>query len=333
MRKLSNCLRALLIALPLASLNTGCSSNHDNKKAPSGQSLSVGLNPWIGTGLFYVAKEKGLFDAENVDVNLVQYDEGGTGKQLLSTGKIDMLATTPETVVVLSDAGVAVKVVGILDSSRGADGIVATKEITSIADLKGKTVAFEVGSSSQLLLSFFLKQQGLTTKDLVVENLSAADAGAAFVEGKVDAAVTWEPWLSKAAERPGGHVLVDSKALDIFPDFYIFRAAVVEPKLNAIRSMLRALFSARKFVMDNPDEAMQIMAKNLGITPAEAATEIKTLEWLDYPQNMLYFGPPPSKAQQLIQDAGDLWLEQGLIKNKIQAADIVDSTPLTNLYP
>lgn len=333
MKKRSKYIRAFLTALALVSLNAGCSSSHPNQKVPSDQSLSVGLNPWIGTGLFYVAKEKGLFNAENVNVNLIQYDEGGTGKQLLSTGKIDMLATTTETVVVLSDAGVDVKVVGILDSSRGADGIVATKEITSISDLKGKTVAFELGSSSQLLLSFFLEQQGLTIKDLVVENLSAADAGAAFVEGKVDAAVTWEPWLSKASQRSGGHVLVDSKALDIFPDFYIFRTAVVEPKLNAIRSMLRALFSARKFTMENPDEAMQIMAKNLGITPAEAAIEVKTLEWLDYPQNMVYFGPPSTKAEQLIQDAADLWLKQGLIKNKIQAGEIVDPTPLKNLYP
>ncbi|MES2121639.1 MAG: ABC transporter substrate-binding protein [Chlamydiota bacterium] len=331
MRKLFKYLSPLLTAVLLASF-TGCSNGNDSKKASSDQSLSVGLNPWIGTGLFYVAKEKGLFSAENINVNLVQYDEGGTGKQLLSSGKIDMLATTPETVIVCSDAGVSVKVVGILDSSRGADGIVATKDITTISDLKGKTVAFEVGSSSHLLLSFFLKQQGLTTKDLVVENLSAADAGAAFVEGKVDAAVTWEPWLSKATQRPGGHILVDSKSLEIFPDFYIFRAAVVEQKPNAIRSMLRALFAARKFTIENPDEALQIMAKNLGITPAEAATEVKTLEWLDYAQNVLYFGPPPSKAEQLIQDAADLWLELGLIQNKIQARDIVDSTPLKNLY-
>ena len=228
MIKLFNLLRLGLVTTLLFGFNLSEAQSDKNRV------LSVGLNPWIGTGLFYIAKEKGLFSAENIAVNLVKYDEGGTGKQLLSSGKIDMLATTPETVVVLSDAGVNVKVIGILDSSRGADGIIATKEITKITDLKGKKVAFEVGSSSHLLLSFFLNQNGMTTKDLIVENLSAADAGAAFVEGKVDAAVTWEPRLSNASKRPGGHVLVDSKALDIFPDFYILQAKTVEQRPNEI---------------------------------------------------------------------------------------------------
>ena len=209
--------------------------------------MRIGLNPWIGTRLFYIAKDKGFFDAEKVNVELVKYDDGAVGKQLLNSGHIDMLATTPETVVVLSDAGVKIKVVGILDSSKGADGIIATQEISKLSDLKGKKVAFEVGSSSHLLLSYFLHQKGLTTKDLIVENLSAPDAGAAFVTGKVDAAVTWEPWLSKGKKEPGGHLLIDSKSLNIFPDFYILRAQLWKNIRNDIRAMLRALFTARKF--------------------------------------------------------------------------------------
>jgi NitT/TauT family transport system substrate-binding protein len=294
--------------------------------------LRVGLNPWIGTGLFYMAKEKGFFDAEKVNVELVKYDDGAVGKQLLNSGHIDMLATTPETVVILSDAGVKVKVVGIMDSSKGADGIVATKDIKTLSALKGKKVAFEVGSSSHLLLSYFLEQKGLTTNDLTIVNLSAPDAGAAFVTGNVDAAVTWEPWLSKGTERPGGHILVDSKDLPIFPDFYIIRAQTVEKHPEAIRAMLRALFTAQKFALEHPAEAQKIVAKNLSISDANAAAEIKTLEWLDYAQNLKYFNGSPSKAQKLLKETSDLWLRLKLIKHKIEANKIVDPNLLKNLY-
>lgn len=53
--------------------------------------LRAGLNPWIGTSLFYVAKEKGFFAAEKVNMELVKYDDGAIGKQLLNSGHIDML--------------------------------------------------------------------------------------------------------------------------------------------------------------------------------------------------------------------------------------------------
>lgn len=295
--------------------------------------LRVGLNPWIGTGLFYIAKDKGFFAAEKINVDLVKYDEGGVGKELLSSGRIDLLATTPETVIVLTNAGVKVNVIGILDTSHGADGIIATNNIASINDLKGKDVAFEVGSSSHLLLSYFLNQHGLTTKDLTTHNLPASDAGAAFVAGRVDAAVTWEPWLSKAGERKGGHVLIDSRALELFPDFYIVRAEVVKENAAALRSMLRGLFSAEKFLNEHQDEAVKIIAKNLSISEDEARAEIKTLKWLDYNKNVTYFlAKKPSQAVQVLQQAGDLWLKLGLISKKINANDIIDSDLLKNLY-
>ncbi len=292
--------------------------------------LRIGLNPFIGTGLFYIAKDKGFFDAEKVNVKLVKYNKNAAVVQLFKSGHVDVTPSTPETVVVLSDAGVKVKVVGMLDSSKGADGIIATKEITEVSDLKGKKVAFEKGSSSHLLLSYFLHQKGLTTKDLIVENLSATDAGAAFVAGKVDAAVTWEPWLSKAKKRAGGHLLIDSNSL-VFPDLYMIRAAVVQQRPDDVKAMLRALFMARKFVSEHPDESAKIIAKNLGITKSEAAAEMKLVEWSDYSQNMKFFNSTPSQAQKLLQETSDLWLQLGLIKHGIQAGNIVDPALLKNL--
>src|SRR5262249_30000573 len=66
------------------------SSKH--RPAHSNHSLKIGLNPWIGTGLFYIAQDKGFFNAEKVHDKLVKYDDGAVGKELLSSGHIDMLA-------------------------------------------------------------------------------------------------------------------------------------------------------------------------------------------------------------------------------------------------
>jgi NitT/TauT family transport system substrate-binding protein len=304
-----------------------------DSRTDSAHSLKVGLNPWIGNGLFYIAKEKGFFDREKLDVELIKYNEGAIAKQLLSAAKIDVIPTTPETVLVLEDAGVKVKVVGILNTSKGADGIIATQKIKSISDLKGKTIAFEEGSSSHLLLSYFLEKNGLTLKDIKPYNLSASDSGAAFISGKVDAAVTWEPWLSKAAERKGGHILIDSRSMELFPDFYIFRANVVQEKPAAIQAMLRALFAAVQFVKEHPSDGVNIIAKNFHLTPSIAEAQLKTLKWLDYKENLHYFtSTKKPNAEQVLQEASNLWFKLGIIRHPIHAKELIDANLLKTLY-
>lgn len=74
-------------------------------------------------------------------------------------------------------------------------------------------MAVHVGSASQFFLSVLLRDAGLSEKHVQAVNMTHGDAGAAFVAGRVDAAVTWEPWLSKGKAAPHGHMLVDSANL------------------------------------------------------------------------------------------------------------------------
>lgn len=308
--------------------------NTSQKAEPptTSQPLKIGLNPWIGHGLYYVAKEKGFFEKEKVNVELTNFDDGATGKQLINTNKVDALSLTPETVIILNDAGVKVKAVAMTDTSEGADGVIVSKDIKNITDLKGKKVAFEVGSPSHFFLAYLLNQKGLTTNDLEVINTAAPDAGASFVAGKVDAAVTWEPWLSKANERPGGYLLVNSKATPILPAMPIFRTEVIENRPQDIRAMLRALFDAREWIMANQNEAVKIMAKNFKITDQEVKEQLPTFHWFSYQENVDGFGSGQYSATNLIQSAGDLWLKLGLSKTKVNANELVDTSLLKNLY-
>ena len=294
------------------------------------QSLRIGLNPWIGNGLYYVAKEKGFFEAEKINVQLESFDDGAVGKQLLNTSEIEVLPLTPETAVVLAGAGVKIKIVGMSDSSEGADGIIAAQNIKTISDLRGKKVAFEVGSPSHFFISYLLDKEGLSTNDLTVVNSTAPDAGAAFVVGQVDAAVTWQPWLSKSSERPGGHILANSRVLPIFPDMLIFREEVVKNRPQDVRAMLRAMFAAREWILANQNEAVGIIAKSFNITNQEVVEQLPDFRWLSYEDNVKSFDS--GQPNNLLQKAADLWLKLGLIKTKIDANNLVDGSLLKNLY-
>jgi NitT/TauT family transport system substrate-binding protein len=85
-----------------------------------------------------------------------------------------------------------------------------SKDIQSIADLEGKVVAFEEGEVSQFYLNVLLKEAGLRQDNIDVVGLTAEDGSKAFLLQEVDAAVTWEPWLTEAKQAQHGHLLTDS---------------------------------------------------------------------------------------------------------------------------
>src|SRR3989344_8356022 len=75
---------------------------------PTSEPLRVSFNTWIGSGVYFVAKEKGFWEKEGVNVVLEQTDENTIAKQLIASGKVDAITSwTPETVQVLADSGVA----------------------------------------------------------------------------------------------------------------------------------------------------------------------------------------------------------------------------------
>jgi len=193
---------AAVLIVVIALVNKG----DDNALTQGSESktVSIAVNPWIGSGLYYVAEEKGFFTLNNVDVELTDFLDGAVGKQLIASGNVDAIASlTPETSVLLADAGVDAKIIAITDLSTGADGIIVDGSINSLEDLRGKKVAFESGSPSQFFLEYLLQEVGMSSDDLQVVDTPSPDAGAAFVAGAVDAAVTWEPWISQSNQREG----------------------------------------------------------------------------------------------------------------------------------
>ncbi|MFS9598974.1 ABC transporter substrate-binding protein, partial [Klebsiella variicola] len=78
------------------------------------------------------------------------------------------------------------------------------------ADLKGKSVAYGQGTVMEFFLSVVLGKAGLSLKDVETVNMTGGDAGSAFSTGQVDAAVTWDPYLSKGAKSGYGYKYTDT---------------------------------------------------------------------------------------------------------------------------
>ena len=79
--------------------------------------------------------------------------------------------------------------------------MISDGSVTDIKGLKGKQVAYEEGTTSDILLNYALAQNGMTINDIQKVPMPAADAGAALIAGKVPVAVTYEPYLTLAMQQ------------------------------------------------------------------------------------------------------------------------------------
>src|SRR5882724_7036584 len=172
----------------------------------------VGFNAWIGSIGFFVAKDKGFFKEEGLDLQTKSFSSPGDGLKPVLSGDLDAVLSTADSVLtVLDKAPGQLKIVYLTDTSAGADAILAKKEIADIKAIKGKKVAATLGQCNQLLLEKALERAGLTDADIQLVNMNPDDAGAAFAAGQIDVAVTWEPWITKVAGEKKGHVIWSSK--------------------------------------------------------------------------------------------------------------------------
>src|SRR6267142_3324204 len=167
----------------------------------------VGFNAWIGSIAFFVAQQKGFFKDEGLDVQTKSFSAPGDGLTPLIAGSLDAhLSTADSVITVLDKAPGQLKVVYLTDTSAGADAILAKKDIADIKAMKGRKDAATLGQCNQLLLEKALEKAGLTDQAIQLVNMNPDDAGAAFAAGKIDVAVTWEPWITKVSGEKTGHV-------------------------------------------------------------------------------------------------------------------------------
>lgn len=296
----------------------------------------VAILTWVGYGPFFVAKQKGFFKKHGVDINLVKIEDLGARHSALTSGKVQFSISTLDLFANEAPQGLPAVCVVKLTDSYGADGIVVKKPMRSIQDLKGKTVAFEKGTPSHFFLIYLLEREGLSLKDIVPKYMTAADAGAAFVAGHVDAAVTWEPWLTKAKETPFGDVLVTSREkLGLLLDVLLVHTSFARQRPKAVKGVLRAWFEAVEYWKKNPNDANAIMAKGLGLSQEEFAEMLKGDKFSDYQENRRYFGldtSEPGPFLEVFEQAQQIWLHEGIINRTVQTKDVIDTSFLRDLY-
>ncbi|HEV7856834.1 MAG TPA: ABC transporter substrate-binding protein, partial [Herminiimonas sp.] len=184
--------------------------------------VKIGLSDWPGWVAWYVAEQKGFFKKHGAKVKLVWFANYTDSIAALSASQLDANSQTWSDTMTPLSKGVAVKTILVNDNSAGNDALMVGPKIKSFADLKGKSIALEQYSISHFVLATALAKNHMKIGDVKIVNLAAGDAAAAFMTGRVDAAVVWNPWVSKIETSGKGRALFTSKEMPgLVPDLLV----------------------------------------------------------------------------------------------------------------
>lgn len=319
---------ALVVVFALTAVLAGCGSSQPAAPAAKPpQKIIIAYTPWTGYGALFVAQAKGMFKARGLDVELQAIESVGERKQALAAGKITGMAASLD-VAVSAVADLPLKFVWAFDSSAGADGLLVKQGIKSVADLKGKQVAYHKGSASHFMMVELMSKVGMKESEIQVVDMKASEAAAAFMAGKVDAAITWEPHLTKAA-KAGGVILHTTKDTPgLIADVLIFKDDYVKANADTVQKIVEAMAEATDYLLKNQAEASKILAEAFKMKPEEVAEDFPTMKFYDLKGNLEFYGTAdkPGPIYEVGKKAAQFYVDQKVLKAVPDLKNNIDSS-------
>lgn len=255
---------------------------------PEPGTVKLGMQPWLGYGQWYVADEEGQFAANGLQrVELINFNEDKDMNAALASGRIDAGNLATHTAMAMVSAGLPVKIVLLLDQSTSADALIVDPSIKTLADLRGKAVAYEEGTTSDILLHSALAKAGMTLADIRPVPMPASSAGGALITGRVPAAVTYEPYLSVAAQQnPNIRTLYrGSDDPGLISDVLVVRDEMLEKRPGQVLALLRSWEAAYRFYQANPQQGQAIIARGVGASADELGSAFSGVKFYSLADN------------------------------------------------
>ncbi len=312
-------LLAAVLVVGLVAL-AGCGGDDEASDSSSAGGLarvSIGFSAWPGWFPWQVAKEKGIFTRNGLDVNLKYFESYTDSLTALATGNVDGNTQTLNDTISSISGGSKQTIVLVNDNSTGNDQIIVAPGIAKVEDLKGRSVGVEEGTVDHYLLLLGLQQAGMQPSDIELKTLPTADAAAAFAAGQLDAVAVFAPFTDTAITREGSKVLFSSADFPgAIPDHLVMDAAFVASRPADVQKLIDAWFDTLDYIAANPDDSIAVMAELAGVDPDayrayDAGTTIFTVA-----ENVEAFTPGDSRkhldfvARQIVT----LLVDTGLIE-------------------
>lgn len=193
-------------------------------------------------GILAVAREQAAIEAalkpQGVSVRWVEFSFGPPLLEALNLGAIDFGQTGDAPPIFAQAAGANLVYAAAQPKGGSGSAILLPKgsSVATLADLKGKRVAFAKGSSAHNFTVAALEKAGLSYRDITPVLLAPADGAAAFAGGTIDAWTVWDPYFAIAEEGQGARILVQAQDITPTNNFFLANKGFAEERPEVLKA-------------------------------------------------------------------------------------------------
>ena len=309
---------ALAVFLVMGSASAGL---FDFLGGGSDNTVKIGYLPSDHDAALFVADAQGLFADKNITTELVQFNNGGDLMTAMASGEVDIgyVGITP--VLSSVEKGVPVKVISAAQTEGSGIVVTDASGINTAQDLKGKNIATPGEASIQhALLTYYLKQNGMSVDDLNVSAMKVPSMNDALKTKQIDGIVTFQPYVSIAANDSSNKVLADSATiLPKHPCCVVVASDdFIKNHEDTTKDILAIHENATKFINDNvkngsADKVVELLPKDIVSDNQTEAQSLGSFPFISGIDNS--FKADVDSFQQLEVDLG-------LLKDKISHKDL-----------
>ncbi|KRR16327.1 ABC transporter substrate-binding protein [Bradyrhizobium lablabi] len=257
------------------------------------------------------------FKPLGIEIKWIDFQFGPPLLEAINVGAVDFGFVGDSPPIFAQAGGARIRYVAAVKSDGNTQAIIVPRDspIKTVADLKGKRVAFGKGSSAHNLLVAALEQAGLSYGDITPAPLAPADATAAFLKGSVDAWSIWDPYLALAELKENARIIAFDKDVHKLNAFYIAGSDFVN-KHAALVTKLNAVFSSEgQWAERHPDEVAKAQAEATGVDIDAVKRFVARSNYRVVPVD-----DEVVRSQQAIADR---FAKLGLIPKPVNVSDIV----------
>lgn len=276
------------IFLLLALLLGGCGMEQEPP-------LRIGTNLWPGYEPLYLARDLGYLDG--TPVQLKEFPSASEVIRAFRNGTLEGAALTLDEVLLSLESGMDLALVLVFDISHGADVILGRPGITTLADLRGRSVGVEASALGAYLLSRALQLAGLQPTDVRMIPLPVDEHPRAWQEERIDALVTFEPVRGQLLNQGAVELFDSSQIPGEIVDVLVVRRDVLKARPERVQALLTAWFKALDYLQAEPADAANRIVRRLKISPQALQDALQGLRLPDQAENLaLVGGPNPTLA-------------------------------------
>ncbi len=257
------------------------------------------------------------FKPLGIEIKWSDFQFGPPLLEAINVGSVDFGFVGDAPPIFAQAGGARIRYAAAVKSEGTTQAIIVPQDspIKTLADLRGKRIAFGKGSSAHNLLVAALEKAGIDWSDITPAPLAPADATAAFVKGSVDAWSIWDPYLALAELKQNARVIVFDKDVHKPNAFYIVGSDFVE-KYPSLVAKLNAVFASEGEWADvHHEDVARAQAEATGVDIEAIRRFVDRSNYRVVPVDDEII-----KSQQVVADR---FARLGLIPKPVKVSDIV----------